>query len=255
MMAAAPAAATEKPAAEIGELELPVPDDGYTVGGFATKGCSGIPSGPKVGTEGWVFSNPVKTLVEVVYVFGMVLNPETKPEGAIVAVTTDGVKGIPLEAAKLKGNVKALTKATESGVKELAAKTAKAADGPKITGILDGVPTVPAPAGVSGDVLPANGGAWLQTPPGTILVYGVLLHDGGVVDTEKFELVSVCAPAAAPAPTPSATKAPGTGGGTGDSLPLTGANVGIVVGLGALLLALGGGLLFVRRRRATKFVA
>src|SRR5262245_48739974 len=48
MMAASPAAAEEKPEApEIGQIELPVPEEGITVKGFATKGCEGIPGGAK----------------------------------------------------------------------------------------------------------------------------------------------------------------------------------------------------------------
>jgi LPXTG-motif cell wall-anchored protein len=254
MMAAAPAAAEEKPSApDVGQLKLNVPEDGVTVGGFGKKDCARIPGGAKVGVEGWVFSNPVKTLVEVDYLFGIVVNPDTKSEAVVVvAVTPEGVKGIDVPQQELKPGAKALARAAESRVKAL---VAKAEDAPKATGILDGLPTVPLPAGVSGALIPANGGAWLRTPPGTIVGDGFLLHAGGEVDTETFDLESVCAPAAAPAQPAPPVKAPGGGGGTGESLPVTGTDVGIVVGLGALLVGLGGALLFVRRRRATKFVA
>ena len=252
MMAAAPAAAEEKPSApEVGRLDLNVKEGGVTVDGFPTKNCALVPGGAKVGVEGWVFNNPVKTLVEVDYLFGLVINPKTKPEAIVVAVTPEGAKGIKVPDEEFKAGIKALSKSTGARLRALAAN----GDDPKTTGILDGLPTVPLPAGVTGSLIPANGGAWLRTPPGTVVAAGILLHAGGEVDTETFDLEAVCAPAAAPAQPAPPVKAPGAGGGTGESLPVTGTNVGIVVGLGALLVGLGGVLLFVRRRRATRFVA
>jgi LPXTG-motif cell wall-anchored protein len=259
MMAAAPAAAEEKPSApEIGKLTLNIPEGGVTAGGIATKDCGLIPGGAKVGVEGWVFDNPVRTtLTEVAYLFGIVVHPDTKEEAiAVVAVTQDGAKGIAIPEQELKSGAKALSQAAGSRVKALAAAgDPKAADDPKASGILDGLPTVPLPAGVSGALVPVNGGVWLRTPPGTIVAQGLLLHAGGEVDTDTFDVKSVCAPAAAPGRPAPPVKAPGAGGGSGESLPVTGTNVGIVVGLGALLVALGGALLFIRRRRATTFVA
>jgi LPXTG-motif cell wall-anchored protein len=45
-----------------------------------------------------------------------------------------------------------------------------------------------------------------------------------------------------------------TGGGKG-TLPLTGANVGVLTGVGLLLIVAGGALFLVRRRRSVRFTA
>jgi LPXTG-motif cell wall-anchored protein len=158
----------------------------------------------------------------------------------------------PSEAAGLKagrlssGDAKALAQAVED-------------DAPS-----GDVEEVPAPAGVAGG-LTSTGEGWLQTPAGWQLVYGALLYSSAALDSPEefsFSLLRVCAPKADTAPAPTATapapapsKAPGAGGGSGGSLPVTGANAGLIAGAGALLIGIGA-VLFVRRRReTTKFVA
>ena len=64
----------------------------------------------------------------------------------------------------------------------------------------------------------------------------------------------------APAPTsPAASDAPGGGGegegGEGGGLPVTGANAGLVAGIGGALLLLGGAGYVIGRRRRSRFVA
>lgn len=53
------------------------------------------------------------------------------------------------------------------------------------------------------------------------------------------------------------TAVPGDGGtgGAGGGLPVTGANIGVMAGVGAALLLLGGGGYLITRRRRTRFVA
>jgi LPXTG-motif cell wall-anchored protein len=58
---------------------------------------------------------------------------------------------------------------------------------------------------------------------------------------------------ATPIPTPSTS--PGTPGGEGGGLPVTGANIGTVAGIGGALLLLGGVGFLVGRRRRSRFVA
>ena len=58
---------------------------------------------------------------------------------------------------------------------------------------------------------------------------------------------------ATPIPTPS--ESAGTPGGEGGGLPVTGANTGIVAGIGGALLLLGGGGYLIGRRRRSRFVA
>ena len=57
------------------------------------------------------------------------------------------------------------------------------------------------------------------------------------------------------APTPTSSASPGTSGGEGGGLPLTGANTGIVAGIGGALLLLGGAGFLIGRRRRSRFVA
>jgi LPXTG-motif cell wall-anchored protein len=221
---------------------------------FNPKGCDGIPGGAKAGTDGWVFSQPVDGATDYGYIFGFA-NGDGQP--VVLGVGKEGVTGLqvdPSEAAGLKagrlssGDAKALAQAVED-------------DAPS-----GDVEEVPAPAGVAGG-LTSTGEGWLQTPAGWQLVYGALLYSSAALDSPKefsFSLLRVCAPKAdtAPAPTDTATapapapsKAPGAGGGSGGSLPVTGANAGLIAGAGALLIGIGA-VLFVRRRReTTKFVA
>ncbi|GGO05330.1 cell wall anchor protein [Micromonospora parathelypteridis] len=63
-------------------------------------------------------------------------------------------------------------------------------------------------------------------------------------------------------PTPSGTSTPGTttspaagGGGGGDGLPVTGVQVGLIGGIGAIILLAGGALLVLSRRRKVVLVA
>ncbi|WP_433285792.1 LPXTG cell wall anchor domain-containing protein [Micromonospora sp. CA-244673] len=59
-------------------------------------------------------------------------------------------------------------------------------------------------------------------------------------------------PTAAPTGT---AGAPGDGGTGGGGLPVTGANIGLLAGVGGALLVLGGGGYLIARRRRTRFVA
>ncbi|MFI2649814.1 LPXTG cell wall anchor domain-containing protein [Micromonospora fulviviridis] len=57
-------------------------------------------------------------------------------------------------------------------------------------------------------------------------------------------------------PTATPTGAPGAGAsGGGGGLPVTGANIGVLAGVGGALLLLGGGGYLIARRRRTRFVA
>jgi LPXTG-motif cell wall-anchored protein len=260
-MVAGPAAAADSPPpTPIGVLDLPLPEDGIAVDGVDARACTKIPGDAKAGTDGWVFSQPVKDPTEVAYIIGLVATPTTEPEPVLVAITKDGITGLKIDdslQAKAKAGVKGLTQDTGDAAKELAATAADDTD-PAATDILDGVERIAAPAGVAGGLLADDGGAWLQTPAGWILAFGALLHDGGDTDASTFDLAGVCPPAADP-------PAGGNGGGGtvpvvnppasgGDSLPITGTNVSVLVGLGILLLGLGTALVVVRRRRAT-FIA
>jgi LPXTG-motif cell wall-anchored protein len=249
-MTATPAAAAEEPAPPaIGEINLPVPDGGITAGGFGTKGCTGIPGGAKVGTDGWVFSQPVADATEVAYIFGLLPSRTPDTEPVVLGINADGITGLKFDdAPNPSSGLKDLTKDTSDEAKALIAKAAEGDDS-SADDSADGVTEIPVPAGVSGGLIANNGGAWLQTPAGWILAAGVLVHDKGKTNIEKFDLLRVCAPASPP------TNAPGAGGGTGESLPVTGDNIGLLAGLGVLLLGLGAALLIVRRRRTTTFVA
>jgi LPXTG-motif cell wall-anchored protein len=268
LVAASPAAAEEQPPTpqvSIATLDL---KGKVTAGQFGTKSCEGVPGGAKAGSDGWVFDQPAKDAENYAYILGFV---DKASHVVILGISEDGVETLEPGSAELtktpESAVKSLTKAAATqpgegggnatqpgeGTKpdENKGDPKKAAgdkgDPKKAAGNkggddpLGGVKAAPAPAGVSGALL-QGGGAWLRTPAGWVLAAGELLHDGTAV--EKFHLVRTCVVAA-----------PGQGGGTGESLPVTGTNIGIVAGLGALLVALGGALLVMRRRRTTKFVA
>src|SRR6266487_3119528 len=201
---------------------------------FATKGCDGITGGAKAGTDGWVFDQPVKGVTEYAYVFGFV---DTKRKPVVLLVTEGGVFGFDNPAA---------------GALALESKAAGELTSAEEGGDID---LPPAPEGVHGGLIP-NGG-WLQTPAGWTLTIGFLVHDNETAGKAKFHLLRVCMPVTStPTGTASPSQAGGTGGGSGGSLPVTGANAGMLAGAGLLLVAVGAMLFVVRRRRdATKFVA
>jgi LPXTG-motif cell wall-anchored protein len=270
VVAAAPASAA--PAEDpIGTAKLKL-DKPTTAAEFATRSCDGIPGGAKANTDGWVFNQPFKTATDLGYIFGLADPKAGTPY--VLLVDDQGAHG--LDLTKLgKTSIKSDGKVTADELKSLTAGGAtkdKAetpqggepkGDAPKgdtpkgdepkgetpkpdaEAGLEDAI--IPAPAGVAGGLLADKGGVWLQTPAGWLLASGALVYQApGANDEGTFNLLRTCAP-----------KAAGTGGGTGATLPVTGANVGILVGVGVLLVALGGGLLMLRRRResSTEFVA
>jgi LPXTG-motif cell wall-anchored protein len=198
----------------------------------------GIKGGAKADTDGWTFDQPVKDAHVVAYAFVFVNGDQ--PE--VLGIGPDGVFAIDPGAGSESSLEQKLGAAARSG------KIASAA-----------VPTVPLPAGVKGGLIDNNGGAWLQTPKGWRLLFGVLATDVTEPAVDKFDLKGVCLPAGAE-PQPSASPSPSTGGqgggSGGDTLPLTGANVGVLAGAGVLLVAVGVALFLIRRRRnSVKFVA
>ncbi|MDT5036847.1 MAG: hypothetical protein QOE03_2032, partial [Micromonosporaceae bacterium] len=199
-MVAGPAVAAAEDPAPIGVLDLPVPEDGLTVTGVQARACTQIPGGAKIGTDGWVFSQPVKDPTELAYVVGLVAAPTTAPEPVLLGITKDGITGLKIDdslKAKGKAGAKSLTRDTGDATKALAAKAGEGTD-PGTTDILDGLVRIPAPAGVAGGLISDNGGAWLQTPAGWIIAAGALLHIGGDTDATTFDLAGVCPPAANP---------------------------------------------------------
>ncbi|NJC72796.1 LPXTG cell wall anchor domain-containing protein [Planosporangium thailandense] len=249
-VAAAPAAAAETPSPDFGFAKLTLPHVPLKAGDFSPKGCDGIPGGAKTGTDGWVFNQPVKGATDYGYIVGL-LDMDNK-QVVTLGISADGVTGLELDQSAAQG----LKDGTlgSSAVKSLAA--AAAADDSS-----DGVKEVPAPKGVAGG-LTSTGEGWLQTPAGWQLASGALLYSPQVEGApEDFTLARVCAPKTESSPTPTASvpappsKAPGAGGGSGSSLPVTGANVAAVAGVGVVLVAIGALFVLRRRRDTTKFVA
>jgi LPXTG-motif cell wall-anchored protein len=219
-------------------LQLNLPPDGTLAHDFAAKDCTAIPGGAKADTDGWTFDQPVKDAHVVAYAFVFVNGDQSE----VLGIDPDGVFAIDPGAGSESSLEQKLGAAARSG------KIASAA-----------VPTVPLPAGVKGGLIDNNGGAWLQTPKGWRLLFGVLATDVTEPAVDKFDLKGVCLPAGAE-PQPSASPSPSTGGqgggSGGDTLPLTGANVGVLAGAGVLLVAVGVALFLIRRRRnSVKFVA
>lgn len=97
---------------------------------------------------------------------------------------------------------------------------------------------------------------------GTIDAYLAYLNDGlyaaraldcAAQPTATPSVTPSATTTVAPVPTPSASL--GTSDGEGGGLPLTGADTGIVAGIGGALLLLGGAGYLIGRRRRSRFVA
>ncbi|MEN3305359.1 MAG: hypothetical protein V7603_1561 [Micromonosporaceae bacterium] len=198
--------------------------------------CVGIPGGAKRGVDGWVFDQPITVLDGPSYVIGYIDARSGTAVPVILEILPDRIGLVLFNGGQ-----------------------------PDPT-----APLQPVPDGVIGGMLDGGmGGAWLQTPAGWELVFGVDNAQSGTATASTFGLTAVCLPtaesqsptpspvAASPSPSPvspSTVPTTGAGGGTGGGnagLPVTGSPTAPLVAVGALLTGLGGALLLVRRRRST----
>jgi LPXTG-motif cell wall-anchored protein len=205
-----------------------------------TKGCAGIDTGTAVkGTDGWLFSKPrggEYTDLQYLFLYAKVDDPKTIDDLAFLLLNDDGVFLVDDSDAPTAQD---LVKSLKADVTQ--ALTAKL--------IADdyGIPTLPAPNGVTGKI--TETGAWIKTPAGWWLGAGVGLTNPMLEDA-TFELVRACVAAVDTSPSPSLSPS------GGPSLPVTGSNIWLLTGGGAALVAVGAVLFMAyRRRQSVKFVA
>ncbi|MET7427176.1 hypothetical protein, partial [Dactylosporangium sp. NPDC005555] len=121
-----------------------------------TKGCAGIDTGTAVkGTDGWLFSKPRGKYTDLQYIFLYlkVEEPKSIDDVAFLLLNDDGVFLVDDEGAL---TAKDLVKSLKADVTR-----ARAA---KLVANGYGIPTLPAPKGVTGKI--TETGAWIKTPAG-----------------------------------------------------------------------------------------
>jgi hypothetical protein len=194
--------------------------------------CVDLPGGAEKGTDGWVFDQPIHAPVGPVTVIGFVDDSTGALKPVVLRVDGDGLWLVPI------------------------------VDGQA------GAP-VPAPDGMAGGLLGGGtGGAWLRTPAGWRVVYGVDTAQSGTADTATFGLAAVCLPPPSTGGVAGTPTAAGTGTPTHPAspsaavaeptLPVTGGRTAIIAGVGAVLVLLGGAALALtarRRRERVRFDA
>jgi LPXTG-motif cell wall-anchored protein len=192
--------------------------------------CNDIADGAKKDTDGWLFDQPVSGATASAYVIAFIKLVDGTAVPVLLGINADGVVEVPFSAAALAAPL--------------------AEDGPG-----------PAPAGVSGGLLGDGAdGAWLRTPTGWRLAYGVLQVGSTGSEPATFALTAVCLPAVAVPPasaspsasssaSPSAAASPSPAAGGAPTLPVTGGSVAVLAGAGLALVGVGVLLLRLRRRR------
>lgn len=216
-------------------------DDPVLAATAPVKGCAGIDTGKAVADkDGWLFDKPEGKYTGLQYLF-LYIKPDAKSldDLVVLLLDADGIAAVDTGGLPPKELAKSLK------AKALAAnKNAKAVE----------IPTVPAPAGVTGAL--TDGGGWVKTPAGWALGLGAAFTEP-LLEQGTFDLVRACAAAPESTPSPAAPSSPAAPGGTGGgSLPITGTNVWILSGAGVALIAAGVALfLAYRRRQHVTFVA
>jgi LPXTG-motif cell wall-anchored protein len=221
---------------------LNVPDTGIYAATAPNKGCADIDNGvAATDNDGWLYSKPAGEYTDLNYVFIYADGPadSDKTAGVALVLNAQGVF-----ALDVPGDSAA---AIENSLKAKNSQIRKATSAKDIA-----LPTKPAPAGVTGHLGDANG--WIKTPKGWGIFGGFAVSIPLLDNT--FDLVRACAavaPSTQPSPQPSASPSASS---ALPSLPVTGDNTGMIVGVGAGLV-LAGAVLFlvIRRRRSIKFVA
>ncbi|HTJ38216.1 MAG TPA: LPXTG cell wall anchor domain-containing protein [Dactylosporangium sp.] len=220
---------------------LNIPDTGVWAATAPNKGCAGIDTGVAVADkDGWLFNKPDGRYTDLNYVFvyinGAIDDPNA--EAFPLILNADGVFTFDLGDGEDPLTVeKALTAQSD----QITAKS-------NATAIE--LPTKPAPAGVTGQLV--DDGGWIKTPKGWGLVFGFAVSVP-LLENTTFDLVRACA---AVAPTTQPTTPAASPSQSGPTLPVTGDNTGLMVGAGVAMVAVGAVLFVVyRRRRTVKFVA
>jgi hypothetical protein len=202
--------------------------------------CAGFLGGPRAGSDGWIFNQPVSGGANVSYAIAFVIDYPADPTYVLLQLSADGVTRLPFPP--------------------------------------DGSDAVlPVPDGFSAGLIDAGaGGGWVRTPAGWTLIIGALGVDSEPSDQATFTLSGVCVPATTPTPTASptatattatatpttatpTTAAPTSAGTTSRPastrpvahgvLPVTGSPIGALIGTGVAMIVLGVALLWFRRSR------
>jgi LPXTG-motif cell wall-anchored protein len=192
------------------------------------RNCAAIPGGVKADTDGWSFNQPVVGAPVDAYVIGFITLVGETPTPVLIGITAGGLVQVPFSAEALQGQIK------PSDLQ-------------------------PVPEGVTGGLLNAGaGGAWLGTPQGWRLAFGVLQIRWAPGGPTTFDLTAVCLPAVVSSPSPAPSPTPsGAGGGAAtptpttpaSNLPITGDRSAALAAAGFALLVVGVLLVVVRRRR------
>ncbi|MGI5246033.1 LPXTG cell wall anchor domain-containing protein [Dactylosporangium sp. CA-139066] len=217
---------------------LNVPDTGIYAATAPNKGCAGIDTGVAVaGKDGWLFSKPAGEYTDLNYVFIYANGPadDEKTDAVALVLNAKGVFELDVTGDDPQAIESALAAKSDQISKQASAKDIE-------------LPTKPAPAGVTGKLV--DNGGWIKTPQGWGLFFGFAVSVP-LLDS-SFDLVRACAAAVDSSPTARPSASPSGG----PSLPVTGDNTGLIVGVGAGMVLVGAVLFVVyRRRRNVKFVA